>query len=209
MNHEFLREQLAALLKAKGCTDPNVLKAISLVPREKFVSPDNMQMAYEDHALAIECNQTISQPYVVAMMSQLLLSKGPLKRVLEIGTGSGYQAAILSYLVDEVYTIERHEYLYTQSKDRLKNYKNVHCIHGDGYDGLEEKAPFDGIIITAAVESFPAKLLSQMNTECIAIYPEGKNTQQLIILKKKNEKFDKVAYDYVVFVPMLEGIKYK
>ncbi len=207
--HDFesSRNELIEILKKNGCQNELVLLAIQKVPREKFILHSTLEYAYLNRPLPIDCDQTISQPYIVAKMTEYLLSKGKLNRILEIGTGSGYQAAILSYLSKEVYSIERFEKLYESAKKSLKEYSNVHTFYGDGYDGLKEYAPFDGIIITAAVNDFPEKLYSQMDDNCIVIYPwQSKNDQQLVLLEKNGDVLSKTFLEYVKFVPMLPKI---
>lgn len=196
-------------LRSEGIRNEKVLQAIAKVPRDQFVREDLKSFAYEDEALPIECGQTISQPFVVARMTELLLSHGPMKKVLEVGTGSGYQAAVLAELVDEVYTIERIKKLYDQSKARFKSlhYKNIHTLHGDGYQGWPEHAPYDGIIVTAAATEVPRELQNQLADNGCLVIPVGVqfSTQELITITRKGKHFKKESYDYVVFVPMLHG----
>ncbi|MCH9853033.1 MAG: protein-L-isoaspartate(D-aspartate) O-methyltransferase [Alphaproteobacteria bacterium] len=175
---------------ADKISNQHVLDAMKRIDRHAFV-PELMQnFATRDTALPIECEQTISQPYIVALMSEALLAHHPHK-ILEIGTGSGYQAAILACLVDEVYSIERHELLHTQAKKRLQQlgFSNIHLKLGDGWQGWQENAPYDGIIITAAAPEMPTDLLAQLAVNGVMIVPLGtdKGGQKLKKIVKKSE----------------------
>ncbi|MGB6976116.1 MAG: protein-L-isoaspartate(D-aspartate) O-methyltransferase [Gammaproteobacteria bacterium] len=200
---------LVADLESKGIRNPAVLKAMNAIPRHLFVSEEWQHYAYEDTALPIHCQQTISQPFVVARMTEALLSGGVLNKVLEIGTGSGYQAAILSQLAKEVYTVERIKTLLDEATKRFKQLglTNIYPRHGDGYLGWSEHAPYDGILVTAAASEIPAALLEQLAEGGHMIIPV--NTfyygQELQLIVRKKNEFEKYAMDLVAFVPLLKG----
>ena len=191
-------------LMTRGINDNRVLAAMAKVPREEFVPADERAAAYTDHPLPIGYDQTISQPYIVAFMTEQLQPKTN-DRVLEIGTGSGYQAAILAGLVTEVYTIEIIEPLAKNAEatlDRL-GYKNVHVKVGDGYKGWPEHAPFDAIIVTAAPDHVPQPLVDQLKEGGRMIIPVGQRfAQELYLLEKKNARLQQSAVLPVRFVPM-------
>src|SRR5437762_5296730 len=191
-------------LMARGIKDERVLAAMSKVPREEFVPPNSRAASYEDGPLQIGYDQTISQPYIVAFMTEQLHSK-PSDRVLEIGTGSGYQAAILAELVAEVYTIEIAEPLARNAEATLMRlgYKNVRMKVGDGYKGWAENAPFDAIIVTCAPDRVPRPLTDQLKEGGRMIIPVGDRfAQQLYLLEKKNGQLKESAVLPVRFVPM-------
>jgi len=195
-------------LRRRGIADQAVLRAMDEVPREYFIDVAFAASAYADQALPIACGQTISQPYVVAYMSEHL-NVGSTHRVLEIGTGSGYQAAILSRLAREVVTIERYRTLADQARERLKalDYSNVEVVVGDGFAGWPERAPFDRIVITAAAETIPEALLDQLSDEGIMILPIGSHegSQHIIKLTKLQTGTQREDLIPVRFVPMLPG----
>lgn len=203
---------LALRLKAEGIRHPAVLAAIAAVPRHHFVREDLEDLAYHDEPLPIKCGQTISQPYVVARMTELLLGDAvePMTRVLEIGTGSGYQAAVLSQLVDTVYTVERYESLYQEAKKRFQvlGYTNIHCLHGDGYLGWPEHAPYEGIIVTAGATEIPNALRQQLTDYGRLIIPVGVQfgSQELVLITRHGDQFEYQRFDPVVFVPLLHGL---
>ena len=192
-------------LKARGISDPTVLEVMRRVPRHLFVNPSDQWQAYADHPLPIEEGQTISQPYVVALMTESLNLTGS-ERVLEIGTGSGYQAAVLSEICEEVYTIEIREGLAMSAEERLKSlgYGNVHVRWADGYFGWEEHAPFDAIIITCAVNHIPPHLIDQLEDGGRLILPLGsiQYYQTLTLIEKRGEEFTVTHITSVRFVPM-------
>src|SRR5882724_6764950 len=191
-------------LKARGIKDERVLAAMAKVPREEFIPVDARSDAYEDGPLPIGYDQTISQPYVVAFMTEQLRSKRS-DRVLEIGSGSGYQAAILGELVAEVYTIEIVEPLAKSAEATLQrlNYKNVHVKAGDGYRGWPEHAPFDAIIVTCAPDHVPQQLTVQLKDGGRMVIPVGERfAQQLYLLEKKDGQLKESATLPVRFVPM-------
>jgi protein-L-isoaspartate(D-aspartate) O-methyltransferase len=195
-------------LRRRGIADQAVLRAMDEVPREFFVETAFVGSAYADQALPIACGQTISQPYVVAYMTEQL-NVGPTHRVLEIGTGSGYQAAVLSRLAREVVTIERYRTLADQARERLKalGYDNVEVVAGDGFKGMPERAPFDRIIITAAAETIPETLMAQLADGGIMILPLGSHegSQHIIKLTKLQTGTQRENLIPVRFVPMLPG----
>ena len=197
-------------LKARGIKDERVLAAMAKVPREEFIAADARTDAYEDGPLPIGYDQTISQPYIVAFMTEQLRAR-PSDRVLEIGSGSGYQAAILAELVADVYTIEIVEPLAKTAEATLQRlgYKNVHNKVGDGYKGWPEEAPFDAIIVTCAPENVPQPLADQLKDGGRMVIPVGERfAQQLYLLEKKNGQLKESATLPVRFVPMLrEGQK--
>jgi len=191
-------------LKARGISDERVLNAMNKVPREEFVPPDSRAGSYEDGPLPIGYGQTISQPYIVAFMTEQLRLK-PSDRVLEIGTGSGYQAAILAELVSEVYSIEIVEPLAKNAKATLQRlgYENVHVKIGDGYKGWPEVAPFDAMIVTCAPDKVPQPLVDQLKDDGRMVIPVGDRfAQELYLLEKKNGQLKQSATLPVRFVPM-------
>ena len=183
--HDQREKMITNHLVARGISDQRVIEAMRRTERELFIPEQYMVDAYGDHPLPISDGQTISQPYIVALMSQLCQLKGD-ERVLEIGSGSGYQTAILSQLASKIYSIERIKNLKETAEKNLKNFgsKNVEVIHGDGYKGLPEKAPFDVIILTAAPEKIPEILTDQLSSGGRLIAPEGSSLQKLIRISK-------------------------
>jgi protein-L-isoaspartate(D-aspartate) O-methyltransferase len=198
----MVEEQLAGT--GRGIKNRSVLDAMAAVPRHEFVPENQRRLAYEDEPLPIGYGQTISQPYIVAFMIEKLDPK-PADRILEIGTGSGYQAAVLSRLVAEVYTIEILEPLAKQAAANLKRlgYLNVKVLTGDGYKGWPEHAPFDGIIVTCAPDHIPQPLVDQLKDGGQMIIPVGSpGTQELFLLRKRGTKVEQTAVLPVRFVPM-------
>ena len=188
----------------RGINDQRVVAAMTKVPREEFVPPESRAASYEDGPLPIGYSQTISQPYIVAFMTEQLRLK-PSDRVLEVGTGSGYQAAILADLVSEVYSIEIVEPLAKKAEATLQRlgYKNVHLKTGDGYKGWPEAAPFDAIIVTCAPDKVPQALVDQLKDDGRMVIPVGDRfAQQLYLLEKKNGQLKQSATLPVRFVPM-------
>jgi protein-L-isoaspartate(D-aspartate) O-methyltransferase len=200
--------QFLLTLRRRGISSAAVLKAMDEVPRERFVAPGMGGSAYADQALPIACGQTISQPYVVAYMTEQL-EVGPEHRVLEIGTGSGYQAAVLSHLCKEVVTIERYRTLADTARQRLAslNITNVEVIAGDGFAGAPDHAPFDRIIVTAASETVPEALVGQLADGGVMILPLGphEGVQKLVRLRKQAEALTREDLIAVRFVPLLPG----
>jgi protein-L-isoaspartate(D-aspartate) O-methyltransferase len=195
-------------LRRRGISDQAVLRAMDDVPREHFVTSEFVDSAYADHALPIACGQTISQPYVVAYMTEQLEVE-PQHRVLEVGTGSGYQAAILSRLAREVVSVERYRTLADTARDRLKTLgcSNVTVIAGDGFAGAPDRAPFDRIIITAAAEEIPDALVDQLGEGGKMVLPLGPRdgTQHIVKLTKSASGLTRQNLIAVRFVPLLHG----
>ena len=193
-------------IEARGVRDARVLYAMRKVERHKFVNSRTLGEAYDDYPLPIGQGQTISQPYIVALMTELCRLKGT-EKVLEIGTGSGYQAAVLSLLAKEVYSIEIIEALGKSAAKRLKdlNYNNIYVRIGDGYKGWPEKAPFDVIILTASPPEIPDLLLEQLKDGGILVAPVGEFNQELVRVEKQHGKYLKEIITYVRFVPMIHG----
>ncbi|HEX9071945.1 MAG TPA: protein-L-isoaspartate(D-aspartate) O-methyltransferase [Pseudolabrys sp.] len=202
------RMEFLLTLRRRGIADQAVLRAMDEVPRERFVETNFADSAYADQALPIACGQTISQPYVVAYMTKQLGVRSH-HRVLEVGTGSGYQAAVLSRLAREVVSIERYRTLADQARDRLKSlgYDNVDVVVGDGFAGVPGRAPYDRIIVTAAVEILPQTLLDQLAENGIMILPLGSrdHSQHIIKLTKSETGIRRENLIPVRFVPMLPG----
>lgn len=190
----------------RGVTDPNVIKAMREVPRHLFVPKLSQRYAYEDRPLLIGFNQTISQPYIVAFMTEAVQLTGN-ERVLEIGTGSGYQAAILAEIAKEVYTIEIVEGLAQQADKRLKGlgYENIVVRHGDGYKGIKEFAPYDAIVVTAAPKEIPNELVSQLKIGGRMIIPVGSFFQELYLITRNEDGITRENLLPVRFVPMIKG----
>ncbi|MCH1929042.1 protein-L-isoaspartate(D-aspartate) O-methyltransferase [Shewanella sp. A25] len=197
---------LAKKLYDAGIRNQAVLKAISVTPREMFLDNALAHKAYENTALPIGQGQTISQPYIVARMTELLLQHQP-KRVLEVGTGSGYQAAILAQLVPELCTVERIKALQIQARQRLKrlDLHNVSFKYGDGWQGWPNRGPFDAIMVTAAAAKVPEALLSQLALGGVLIIPVGEETQQLIRITRHADRFGSEMIETVKFVPLVNG----
>ncbi len=204
--HKGLRNQLVATIKAKGIKDKNVLDAIGKIPRHVFMDSGFIDFAYQDNAFPIAADQTISQPYTVAFQTELLQVK-PNDKILEIGTGSGYQTAVLIELKAEVYSIERQKELFTKTKVFLPKvgYVIKKLVFGDGYLGLPENAPFDGIIVTAGAPFVPKPLLSQLKIGGKLVIPVGENVQKMTVFIRKGEKeFEKHEHGDFRFVPLLK-----
>ena len=207
-NNDLIEE-----LKEQGITDKNILSALKKVPRELFVNDLSSQWAYENIALPVECGQTISQPYVVAYMIDCLELKKT-DKVLEIGTGTGYQAAIISYLCQEIYTVEIFDKLFNQAKINMEKLKikNIICKLGNGADGWKGKILFDAIIVSAATEKIPSKLLQNLKNNGKLIIPKKYplENQKLVLVKRNSENnFEKKELFDVKFVPLLnKNIQY-
>jgi protein-L-isoaspartate(D-aspartate) O-methyltransferase len=202
------RMEFLLALRRRGIADQAVLRALDEVPRELFVDPHLAEAAYADQALPIACGQTISQPYVVAYMTEQL-AVGPEHRVLEVGTGSGYQAAVLSRLAREVVSIERYRTLADTARGRLKTlgYDNVEVLLGDGFAGAPARAPFDRIIVTAAAESVPEALTGQLARGGVMLLPLGPHSgaQMLVKLTDTAAGLKREELIAVRFVPLLPG----
>ena len=199
-------QTLLMLLRQQGIHDERLLQAIEAVPRERFVDEALSHKAYENTALPIGSGQTISQPYMVARMSELL-QLTPTSRVLEIGTGSGYQTAILAHLVEHVCSVERIKGLQWQAKRRLKqlDLHNVSTRHGDGWLGWASRGPFDAIIVTAAPPEIPSALLEQLDDGGILVLPVGEQAQTLKCVQRRNNEFQIETVEAVRFVPLVKG----
>jgi protein-L-isoaspartate(D-aspartate) O-methyltransferase len=197
------RLMVAGQIAARDVTDPLVLAAMGRVPRHLFVPPELRAQAYEDYPLPIGDEQTISQPYIVALMTSLLGLRGG-ERVLEIGTGSGYQAAVLAEIAGEVYSIEILESLAERSAATLAElgYRNVEVRHGDGWAGWPERAPFDGIVVTAASPRVPQPLLEQLRPGGKLVVPVGRFFQDLLVYTRTADGYEKRNVIPVRFVPM-------
>ena len=206
--HKGLRKKLVDILKEKGISDENVLNAINNIPRHYFLDTALDNIAYEDRAFPISDGQTISQPYTVAYQTQLLQIK-PQDKVLEIGTGSIYQATVLAELGAKVFTIERQKNLFDKTKQYIfkSKYNNLKFFYGDGFEGLPTFAPFDKIIITAAAPFIPPKLIAQLKTGGLMVIPvdAGEHQQMLRLTKKADGSFEQEEFHNFSFVPMLSG----
>ena len=209
MTSQRTRERLINRLSEKGITNKQVLSVMLNTPRHLFVDEALASRAYEDDALPIGQGQTISQPYIVAKMTELLLADGVPEKTLEIGTGCGYQTAVLSQLVPHVYSVERIEVLLKQARQRLRSLKinNVRFKHSDGSWGWENNAPYDGIIVTAAPAKVPKPLFDQLKVGGRLVIPVGEqeDSQHLLIVTRTEEGFDSKTLDLVSFVPLLGG----
>ena len=208
MTSQRTRDRLVSRLRAEGIRNEAVLDVIRNTPRHLFVDEALASRAYEDTALPIGYNQTISQPYVVAAMTDLVVSGKPSK-VLEIGTGSGYQAAILAPLVDKVYTVERIEPLAVQARQRFRKLglRNIRASYSDGTEGLPDFAPYDAIITTAATGKIPEALLEQLSPKGgrLVIPVGGRDRQTLTLVTRNGDSYEQEQLDSVIFVPLLTG----
>lgn len=208
MTSQRTRDRLVERLRAEGITNARVLEVVRNLPRHLFVEEALESRAYEDSALPIGLGQTISQPYIVALMTQAILEVAP-KRVLEIGTGSGYQAAVLAPLVEQVFTVERILKLLTQARSRFRKLglANVRSRHDDGRLGWPEEAPFDAIVVTAAGEDVPAALVDQLAPGGVLVAPVGPaGSQTLVRLRRTPDGVQRETLGAVAFVPLLGGL---
>lgn len=208
MTSERTHKRLIRRLREKGIQDLNVLNAMRATPRHIFVDEALASRAYEDTALPIGHGQTISQPYIVARMTELLIEAGPLDTVLEIGTGSGYQTAVLSRLVKRIYSVERIESLQRLARKRFQElgFRNIRLRHSDGGMGLPEYAPFDGILVTAAPEGIPRTLVEQLKPGGRMVLPIGQEQAQVLVrVTRTAGGYEKELLERVVFVPLLQG----
>ena len=206
--HKGLRKKLIDILKEKGITDNAVLDAINNIPRHFFLDSAFDEIAYEDRAFPISDGQTISQPYTVAYQTQLLQVK-PNEKILEIGTGSIYQASVLAEMGTKVFTIERQKNLFEKTKQFIfkSKYPNLKFFYGDGFEGLPTYAPFDKVIITAAAPFIPPKLIEQLKAGGKMIIPvdEGQHQRMLRLTKNDDGSYSEEAFENFSFVPMLSG----
>jgi len=209
MTSQGTRDRLVQTLRKEGIKDDRVLTAMTQVPRHKFVDEALSSRAYENTALPIGQSQTISQPWIVARMTEALLDGGQPEKVLEIGTGSGYQAAILSHLVPKVFTVERIDELLKLARRRFHNLRlnNIYLRYADGHLGWPSQAPFDGIMVTAVAQSIPSELKEQLGIGGVLVIPVERNGQQrLITVRRTEDDFEETDLGAVVFVPLLSGL---
>jgi protein-L-isoaspartate(D-aspartate) O-methyltransferase len=207
MTSQRTRDRMVVRLREKGVRDEAVLAAMAAVPRHVFIEEALASRAYEDTALPIGFEQTISQPFIVARMLEALRGRKPLGKVLEIGTGCGYQAALLARLAKEIYSIERIAGLLDKARASLRPLRlaNLRLVHGDGMQGLPEAAPFDGIILAAAAPKVPAPLLQQLATGGRMIAPVGTSDQALCLIERTSTGLTEQWLDAVRFVPLRSG----
>lgn len=209
MTSQRTRNRLVDRLRECGISEQRVLDVIRQIPRHLFMDEAMSSRAYEDVALPIGHGQTISQPFIVARMTEILLQQPNIpSKVLEIGTGSGYQTAVLAQLVDQVYSVERISHLLNQARQRLHGLQlyNVQYRMGDGYQGWDKHAPYDAIIVTAAPEVLPKQLLQQLAIGGRMVIPVGKPLQQrLLLITREEQNCTEQALDWVSFVPMVKG----
>ena len=207
MTSRRTRMRLVQRLREAGIESERVLEVIGQVPRHIFVDEALAHRAYEDTALPIGYGQTLSQPYIVARMTELLLRHEP-GRVLELGTGSGYQTAVLAQLVREVYSVERIKPLQDKARERLRQLglRNVMLKHADGGMGWPEQGPFDGILVTAEPNDVPAALLEQLADNGVLIAPVGESSQVLVEVVRRGDRYERRELEPVMFVPLLGGV---
>jgi len=209
MTSQGTRDRLVQTLRSEGIRDERVLKAITQVPRHEFVDEALSSRAYENTALPIGQSQTISQPWIVARMTEALLDGGKPEKVLEVGTGSGYQAAVLSHLIPTVFTVERIDELLKFARRRFHALRlnNIYVRYSDGHLGWPGQAPFDGIMVTAAATAVPEELLEQLSVGGLLVIPiEKQGQQRLITMRRTEDGFEESDLGGVVFVPLLSGL---
>ncbi|MEZ0238242.1 MAG: protein-L-isoaspartate(D-aspartate) O-methyltransferase [Methylophilaceae bacterium] len=207
MTSQRTRDRMVQRLREQGIKDEVVLGAMNAIPRHIFVDEALSIRAYEDVSLPIGYGQTISQPYIVARMTEILRSGNPLGRVLEIGTGCGYQTAVLSRVAQEIYSVERISPLLMKARNNLRELRtrNVKVKHADGHYGLPDLAPFDGIMVTAGATHIPNELLQQMTVGGRMVIPVGTQEQTLVLVERLPEEFRQTKLEAVKFVPLLGG----
>jgi len=208
MTSQRTRDRLAERLRAQGIENLSVLEVIRSTPRHLFVDEALSHRAYEDTALPVGFNQTISQPYVVALMTEVLVNSGAMGRVLEVGSGCGYQTTVLAQLAGQVYSVERIKGLLDKARQRIKQLKlnNVLFKYGDGTDGWAEHGPYDGIIVTAAPRDIPEALLEQLVDGGRMVIPVGdRSSQDLVLVTRRQDSFEKQVIQSVQFVPFISG----
>jgi protein-L-isoaspartate(D-aspartate) O-methyltransferase len=213
MTSQRTRERLIQRLEDQGISNQAVLDVIRSTPRHLFVDEALSHRAYEDTALPIGFSQTLSQPYIVARMTEILLSQGPIQKVLEIGTGSGYQTTVLSQLVSQVVSVERIEVLLKQARERFRKLRlnNITANLSDGSFGFEQHAPYNGIISTAAPHKIPQQLLVQLAPNGLLVIPVGNGVaQELRVIKRidNSDRFEEQVIEKVKFVPLLGGVSH-
>lgn len=209
MTSQGTRDRLVRRLLENGISDKRVLEAVASVPRHEFVDEALSSRAYEDTALPIGQSQTISQPWIVAQMTEVLLDGGQPEKILEVGTGSGYQAAVLACLVPQVFTLERIEELMKSARRRFHHLRlhNIYARYADGNEGWPSQAPFDGIIVTAGAKAVPDLLLAQLKVGGLMVIPVEKNgMQRLLSIRRLEEGFEEKDLGPVAFVPLLNGL---
>ncbi len=208
MTSQRTRLRMIGRLRGQGIADEVVLSVMGTIPRHIFVEEALASRAYEDVALPINYGQTISSPWIVARMSELLRANSDLEKVLEIGTGCGYQTAILAQLAQKVYSLERIGPLLTRTRVRLQELqiRNVYMKHADGLRGLAEAAPFDGIIMTAVTTHIPTTLLDQLMVGGRMVFPKGTQKQNLCIIERNSQGYTETVLEEVNFVPLLAGV---
>ncbi|SCY36274.1 protein-L-isoaspartate(D-aspartate) O-methyltransferase [Nitrosospira sp. Nl5] len=208
MTSQRTRVRMIERLRTQGIVDEVVLAAMNAIPRHIFVEEILASRAYDDVALPINFGQTISSPFIVARMSELLRAGSTLGRVLEIGSGCGYQTAVLAQLAREVYSVERIGPLLTRARIRLRQLRlnNVRLKHGDGFLGLSEPAPFDGIVLSAATAHTPHQLLEQLAVGGRMVFPKGSGEQFLCVIEHNSQGYTETMLEEVRFVPMVPGI---
>ena len=208
MTSKRTRARLVSRLRERGIGDEVLLDVINMTPRHIFVDEALAHRAYEDTSLPIGYNQTISQPYTVARMTELLLAEGPLAKVLEVGTGSGYQTAVLAQLVERLYTVERIQALLERAREHLRmlGLRNIQFKHDDGNMGWAERGPFDAIIVTASPRHVPQELVNQLAEGGRMLLPVGTDeVQQLVLVRKTADGIETVPLEEVKFVPLQGG----
>jgi len=209
MTSQGTRDRLVQRLREHGISNESVLNAIATVPRHEFIDEALYSRAYEDTALPIGQSQTISQPWIVARMTEVVLDGGSPGKILEIGTGSGYQAAILATLVPQVFTVERIEELLKLARRRFHRLRlnNIYTRHADGHQGWPSQAPFDGIVVTAAATDIPLELTQQLRVGGVLVIPiERRGAQRLLSIRRTEDGVEEKDLGGVVFVPMLAGL---
>lgn len=208
MTSQRTRMRMIERLRAQGIADEIVLTAMGAIPRHIFVEEALASRAYEDVSLPINYGQTISSPWIVARMSELLRANSGLSKVLEIGTGCGYQTAVLAQIAKKVYSIERIGPLLTRTRIRLQELqiRNIHLKHADGMLGLAEVSPFDGIIIAAVMTHVPAPLLEQLEIGGRMVFPKGTQKQNLCVIERTAQGYTETVLEEVNFVPLLSGV---
>lgn len=209
MTSQGTRDRLVRRLRENGIGNEKVLKAIATTPRHEFVDEALSSRAYEDTALPIGQSQTISQPWVVARMTEAILESGPVDKILEVGTGSGYQAAIFASLVPKVFTVERIDELLKLARRRFHKLglHNIYTRYADGHLGWPSQAPFDGIVVTAAAAEIPDDLLEQLRVGGVMVAPvERRGMQRLLAIRRTEDGFEEEDLGGVIFVPLLSGL---